>query len=143
MADECERPASALSSVGDMDVDIDIDDDTAPVNVQDEDIEETASESPENTIIADEVTVPKRSAGFSIDDILSDQFTPKKARAFVRPWDLPEPEPATIIHQNSGNIKNGKDGKKSKNSPLDALFKMASKTFEGLERSEVRAGNRL
>ncbi|XP_055329253.1 transcription factor LBX2-like [Paramacrobiotus metropolitanus] len=83
----------------------------------------------------------KRSSGFFIEDILGDTFTSTKntSQSIVRPWDLPEP-PCIRTATDGTRSKNAKESKRTKGSPLDALFKMASKTFEGLERADVRAG---
>jgi hypothetical protein len=100
-------------------------------------------------------------AGFSIDDILSHKTAAMKEQkqaaqqqqnvppqAIVRPWDITggngggghsaavAAAAAAIAHQQ--RLKKAKGGQGSESSPLDALFQMASKTFEGLKAKSGR-----
>ena len=105
------------------------------------------------------ITAKKRGvAGFSIDDILShktaalqqEKQQKEQLQPIVRPWDIVAAASANALNAHSGAHStspnsSGNSGAPSNfsrkqnkqnqgdSSPLDALFQMASKTFEGLK----------
>lgn len=87
-------------------------------------------------------------AGFSIDDILSHKtaaLKEKSEQSIVRPWDIANSSAQALaaaqaqlnqVGANGGNESRQsrkQKGNQGDSSPLDALFQMASKTFEGLK----------
>ena len=98
-------------------------------------------------------------AGFSIDDILSHKTAQLKEQqeqqreqqivhvpqAIVRPWDIGvaggNPTAAAVLAAQQHQLKQQQlkqQQQKNGDSPLDALFQMASKTFEGLKAKSGR-----
>ena len=56
----------------------------------------------------------------------------------VRPWDKDDPAAAAAAGASAGGGGKRRKGSVGDSSPLDALFQMASKTFEGLKAKSGR-----
>ena len=109
-------------------------------------------------------TLPVSNTGFSIDDILShktaalkEQKEAASQQSIVRPWDIhvghvsasggnggpsaaATAAMAAALHRKQQQAKaSGNNGDDQGDSPLDALFQMASKTFEGLKAKSGKA----
>jgi len=99
----------------------------------------------------------RKIAGFSIDDILSHKTAALKEKeaanlSIVRPWDISAASATSSAHSGNGghggnnerhhgqsaNRSKSKNNQPQSDSPLDALFQMASKTFEGLKAKSGR-----
>ena len=85
----------------------------------------------------------RKRPSFLIDDILNNDYSCcKKPKRIVRPWDLPSNQ--TVCLEKLPRSKCEKISSKcQKGSPLDALLKLANKTFEGLEKTDGRIGKLL
>ncbi|GAU98850.1 hypothetical protein RvY_09938-2 [Ramazzottius varieornatus] len=84
----------------------------------------------------------RKRPSFLIDDILSKDYSSNKpSQRIVRPWDLPPSASQSILSEKFSRSKAEKSlSKCQKGSPLDALLKLANKTFEGLEKGDGRLG---
>lgn len=95
---------------------------------------------------------PKPLTSFFIKDILSHKPA-RRAPGIVRPWDLESPKPGRrrprSTDEDSRSERSESDSpdspaagqqQHSSTSPLDALFEMTSKAFEGLESGDRAAG---
>ncbi|KAH7980674.1 hypothetical protein HPB49_018186 [Dermacentor silvarum] len=94
---------------------------------------------------------PKPLTSFFIKDILSHKPA-RRASGIVRPWDLESASPGRrrprSTDEDSRSESDSADSpaapqQHSSTSPLDALFEMTSKAFEGLESGDRTAGESL